>query len=138
MATETTDRKAAEAEAKAEAKTVEGGNKAAEKVSEARAKQRGSDKDEAVAPFPNAVALTDDHIPSVEDEQVNLLQSPVDATEGWTVQSEAVDGEADVVARESIPGYYVRPEELPTREGLEAHGIDPLTYLAPVPVSDAK
>ena len=135
MATETTNRKAAEAEAKAEAETVEAGNKATEKANEGRAKASGRDKEEAAAPFPNSVVLTEKHLPSVED--ANLLAAPVDEA-GWTVQS-VLDEDAEVVVRrEEVPGYYVRPEELPTREGLEALGVDPLTYLAGVPVSDVK
>lgn len=129
MATETTNRKAAEAEAKAEAKTVEDGNAAAEKANEKRA-----DKREAVAPFPNTVALEDKHLPSAED--ANLLQAEVDGSVGWTAQSDVDVPSAPT--RESLAGYFVRPEELPTREGLEAMGIDPLTYLAPVPVTDVK
>lgn len=135
MADEKINLEAAEGEADAEAQAVVEGNRAQAEVNAERAKAKEADG-EALAPFPNAVALTsEDDLPSVEDDQVHLLQTPVDS-EGWTIQSEVSDPVN--ASRENIPGYYVRPEELPTREGLAAHGIDPLTYLAGVPVTDVE
>lgn len=125
MADEVKDRKAADAEAAAEAKAVNAQNKEAEKTVEARK----SERDTEVGPvFPNTVQVSEGDFPRAA--KANLLSSPVDPNEGWTVQSET-----PYVVGESLPGQYVAKSELPTKEGLEAHGIDPVSYVAGVPVS---
>lgn len=126
MADEVKDRKAADAEAQAEAKAVDAANKDAEKVVEARASER---EVESGPRFLNTVQVTEDDFPSAKSPKVPLLSSPVDANEGWTVQSEV--GYVDAT---SLPGQYVQKSELPTKEGLAAHGIDPVPYVAGVPV----
>jgi hypothetical protein len=129
MADETQDRKAADAEAAAEVKTVDKQNAEAEKVVKARKDERG---DVSPAPaFANTVPVAEKDFPSVEDTKVNVLRGDdVDPNEGWTAQSET-----PYVDRESIPGSTVRKHELPTIEGLEAHGIDPVAYVAGVAVT---
>lgn len=129
MADETQDRTAADAEAAAEVKTVEDQNKDAEKVVSGRQKQRDADG-KAAPVFANTVKVTEKDFPSVEDDKVNVLAEYKDANEGWTVQSEN-----PFVDRESVPGTYVRKHELPTVEGLKAHDIDPVSYVAGVAVS---
>lgn len=134
MASETIDKKAADAEAQAEAKTVAAQNTEAEKVADKRAKEHRGDDERLANHFAGMVPVTDlKSLPSVKDRNVNLVQAPsVESDQGWTVQSEV-----PTTDRASIPGQYVQPHELPTREGLEALGIDPLPYLAGVAVRKA-
>jgi hypothetical protein len=86
--------------------------------------------------FVGTTDVTEDDFPSVEDEAVNVKRGDdSDPNEGWTVQSvNDEDNPRTYEVPEAVPGYVVTKAELPTREGLEALGVDPVAYVAAVPV----
>jgi hypothetical protein len=89
--------------------------------------------------YVDTVEVSKDDFPSVEDEDVNVERGDAPyENEGWTVQHVDRDGdERSYVVPEAVPGYTVTKDELPTREGLEALGVDPVAYVAAVPVVEA-